>query len=211
MWKWLARIPRTEALAVGISLAVGVLLLTVKFVAFFLTRSAAIFSDAVESIANVMGAGMALYALSVAHRPADEEHPYGHGKIEFLSAMFEGSLVFLAAVFILFRTIDAIWHGELVNDQQLGAGLWLVAAALVVNGGVGLVLDPHRPQAGLDDARGRWQAPDERRADERRGADRSGPRQGDRLASLRSDHGALDRSLHRLAGDHVCCGAPPQV
>ena len=54
--------------------------------------------------------------------------------------MFEGSLVFLAAVFILFRTLDAILGGELVNDQQLGLGLWLVTLALVTNGGVGLYL-----------------------------------------------------------------------
>jgi len=136
----LANIPPAEARAVSISLVVSVLLLLIKFVAFFLTDSAAIFSDAVESIANVMGAAMACYALILAHTPADEEHPYGHGKIEFLSAMFEGGMVFLAAVFILIRTLDAIWHGELVQEQQLDLGLALVVLALAVNGGVGLYL-----------------------------------------------------------------------
>jgi cation diffusion facilitator family transporter len=140
MRTWLSRIPQMESRAIAISLAVSVLLLTIKFVAFFLTQSAAIFSDAVESIANVLGAAMACYALSVAHSPADEEHPYGHGKIEFLSAMFEGSLVLLAAAFIFFRTVDAIWARELVQHEQLGIGLWLVLLALVVNGGVGIYL-----------------------------------------------------------------------
>jgi len=121
-------------------MSVSVGLLVIKFVAFFVTHSAAIFSDAVESIANVLGASVAFYALSVAHSPADEDHPYGHGKVEFLSAMFEGSLVLLAAVFIEFRTIDALLSGELVQDQQLDFGLWLVVLALVINGGVGLYL-----------------------------------------------------------------------
>ena len=137
---WIDRIPRVESRAAGISLAVSVGLLVVKFVAFFLTGSAAIFSDAVESIANVMGASVALFALGVAHSPADEEHPYGHGKVEFLSAMFEGSLVLLAAVFILFRTVDVMSHGELVREGQLELGLWLTGLALAINGGVGFYL-----------------------------------------------------------------------
>ena len=135
-----ASIPPTEVRAVSISLTVSVVLLSIKFVAYFLTNSAAIFSDAVESIANVMGAMMAFYALVVAHSPADEEHPYGHGRIEFLSAMFEGGMVLLAAVFIFIRTLDAIWHGEFVQEQQVELGLALVALALVVNGSVGLYL-----------------------------------------------------------------------
>lgn len=137
---WINKIPRIEAKAAGISLTVSVALLVIKFVAFFMTQSAAIFSDAVESIANVLGSSVALYALCIAHDPADTDHPYGHGKAEFLSAMFEGSLVLLAGVFIIFRTCDAIWHGELVENQQLNLGLWLVTIALLVNGGVGWYL-----------------------------------------------------------------------
>lgn len=136
----IARIPPTEARAVSISLIVSVVLLSIKFTAYFFTSSAAIFSDAVESIANVMGAVMAFYALAVAHSPADEDHPYGHGRIEFLSAMFEGGMVLLAAAFIFIRTLDAIWHGELLQEQQVDVGLALVAFALAVNGSVGLYL-----------------------------------------------------------------------
>lgn len=133
-------LPGIEARAAIASLVVSVLLLAIKFAAFFLTQSAAIFSDAVESIANVLGASVAFYALLVAHDPADDDYPYGHGKIEFLSAMFEGSMVLLAGIFILFRTIDAIAHREWVQDQSVDLGLWLVALALLVNGGVGLFL-----------------------------------------------------------------------
>lgn len=135
-----SRVPPTETRAVSISLTVSMALLFIKFAAYFLTESTAIFSDAVESIANVMGSLMAFYALIVAHMPPDEEHPYGHGKIEFLSALFEGGMVLLAAVFIFIRTVDAIWHGALVLDQQLDLGLGLMTLALAVNGIVGLYL-----------------------------------------------------------------------
>ena len=81
-----------------LSLGVGIALLGIKFFAYFLTGSAAIFSDALESIVNVAASGVAMYALVVAHSPADEEHPYGHGKIEFLSAHFEGGMILLAAI-----------------------------------------------------------------------------------------------------------------
>src|SRR5687768_10225210 len=101
----LRRNPRAEAGAALLSLVVGIVLLTVKFVAYFLTGSAGIFSDALESIVNVVASGVAMYALVVAHRPADEEHPYGHGKIEFLSANFEGGMILLAAVAIAIKAI----------------------------------------------------------------------------------------------------------
>lgn len=140
IWGRLARIPTVETQAASISLIVGIGLLTLKFTAYFFTHSAAIFSDAVESIANVLASAVAFYALVVAHSPADEEHPYGHGKIEFLSAMFEGSMVLLAAIFILVRTVDVLWSGELVREQDLTLGLWLVAVAMLLNGGVGLHL-----------------------------------------------------------------------
>lgn len=133
-------IPKTEATAAMISLVVGVSLLIVKFTAYFITASTAIYSDAVESIANVLGSAFAFYALSVAHRPADKDHPWGHGKIEFLSAGFEGGLILLAAVFILIRTVDALWTGELLREQSLDYGLLLVVLAMLVNGGVGLML-----------------------------------------------------------------------
>src|SRR5881394_161878 len=76
---------RRELRAAILSLVVGVALLVVKFIAYLLTDSAAIFSDALESIVNVVASVTALYAIWLAHRPADMKHPYGHGKVEFLS------------------------------------------------------------------------------------------------------------------------------
>jgi cation diffusion facilitator family transporter len=77
--------------------------------------------------------------LSVAHTPPDAEHPYGHGKAEFLSAGFEGGMIFLAAVVILGRTIDALLHHTL-EVEELNVGLALITAAMLANGGMGLFL-----------------------------------------------------------------------
>jgi cation diffusion facilitator family transporter len=134
----LGRVPKSEAGAALLSLVVGIALLTIKFVAYFLTGSAAIFSDALESIVNVAASAVAAYALVVAHAPADEEHPYGHGKIEFLSAHFEGGMILLAAVAIAIKAIEAFYAPQPV--QQLGVGIVLIAAAMVINGGVGFTL-----------------------------------------------------------------------
>jgi cation diffusion facilitator family transporter len=123
-----------------ISLTVGITLLIVKYTAYFITQSAAVFSDATESIANVLASGVALYSLVVAHRPADAEHPYGHGKVEFISAWFEASMIMGAAVFIIIKTIDALSHGEIARQESAMAGIILMSAAMVVNGVVGLYL-----------------------------------------------------------------------
>ncbi len=140
MAKLLANVPKAEARAVVISLTVGISLLIIKYVAYALTGSAAIFSDATESIANVLASIVALTALHIAHTPADEEHPYGHGKAEFLSAWFEGSMVLLAGVFIIIKTIDAVSHDALVEPGKADIGLILVAIAMLINGVVGLYL-----------------------------------------------------------------------
>src|SRR5437762_703580 len=138
MIAWLKRIPRAEGGAAVLSLVVGISLLIIKFVAYFLTGSAAIFSGALESIVNVAASAVAMYALAVAHSPADKEHPYGHGKIEFLSAHFEGGMIVLAAIAIAIKAIDSLFAPAPV--QQLGLGIVLIAAAMVINGGAGLTL-----------------------------------------------------------------------
>src|SRR6266481_1344429 len=138
MIAWLGRVPKSEARAALLSLVVGIALLIIKFIAYFLTGSAAIFSDALESIVNVAASSVALYALVVAHSPADKEHPYGHGKIEFLSAHFEGGMILLAAIAIAIKAIDGLFKPAPV--QQLGAGIILIAAAMVINGAAGLML-----------------------------------------------------------------------
>jgi len=135
----LRRIPKSEARAALLSLLVGVVLLSVKFIAYFITGSAAIFSDALESIVNVAASSVAMYALMLAHSPADKEHPYGHGKVEFLSANFEGGMIVLAAIVIAIKAIDVLIF-QPAPVHELALGLALTGAAMLVNGGVGLYL-----------------------------------------------------------------------
>src|SRR2546423_10259102 len=108
MPRLLPNVPRSEAFAAVASLALSLLLLGVKFTAYYLTGSAAIFSDALEGIVNVVAAAVALYSLFLAHQPADQKHPYGHGKIEFLSAGFEGGMIVLAAILIIARAVESL-------------------------------------------------------------------------------------------------------
>src|SRR5688500_10694809 len=92
---------------VGLSLAISIVLLAVKFAAYAWTGSQAIFSDALESIVNVVAAGFAIGVVAWAGKPADRDHPFGHGKLEFFSAAFEGGLIFCAALVILWRAVVA--------------------------------------------------------------------------------------------------------
>ncbi|WP_019585813.1 cation diffusion facilitator family transporter [Deinococcus apachensis] len=132
---------RTTSIAVG-SVVVATVVLGLKFLAYLLTGSVALYSDALESIINVAAALAALIALRVAARPADANHPYGHTKAEYFSAVAEGVLIVLAAVSIAReawpvllnpRPVEAPWAGLLVN---LGAsalnGVW---AAVLLRAG----------------------------------------------------------------------------
>src|SRR5215210_4947730 len=134
----LRHVPRAEATAAATSIVVSVLLLGVKFTAYYITGSAAIFSDALESIVNVIASFVAGYSLLLAHQPADEQHPYGHGKVEFLSAGFEGGMIVIAALVIAFQAVEKMITGP--GAQQLNVGLMLITIAGVVNGAVGLLL-----------------------------------------------------------------------
>jgi cation diffusion facilitator family transporter len=121
-----------------ISLAVSVLLLGAKYAAYRLTGSTAILSDALESIVNVVAAVFALGGLVFAGRPADRNHPYGHGKIEFFSAAFEGGLIAFAAVLIIYEVVQSLIRG--VEVRQLEAGLGIVLAAGIANLLLGMFL-----------------------------------------------------------------------
>lgn len=129
---------RFERRAAMVSLIVGIALLTLKFIAYFLTGSSAIFSDALESIVNVLASIFALYSIVTAHQPADQEHPYGHGKVEFLAAGFEGGMIVLAAVIITVQAIYELIHGPSIERTDLG--LLLLAVAMIVNGAAGFYL-----------------------------------------------------------------------
>jgi len=121
-----------------ISLVVGALLLVVKFAAYAMTGSAAILSDAVESIVNIVTAAFAVYSIGVSLQPADEDHPYGHGKIEFFSAALEGGAIVVAAVWIIYKAVSELVGGAVIH--RLDMGLILVALAAGVNGLLGWYL-----------------------------------------------------------------------
>ena len=109
-------------------------MLCIKFGAFHVTGSNAILSDALESIINVVAGAFALYSIILAAKPRDFDHPYGHGKIEFISAGIEGTLILLAGIAIIARSINSLFHP--VPLESLNIGLVLTAAA----GGINYVL-----------------------------------------------------------------------
>lgn len=125
----------------ALSFVVAVVLLGIKFWAWGLTGSQAIFSDALESIVNVVAAATAWLVVAWAGRPADRDHPYGHGKIEFFSAAFEGGLIFFAALVILWQAVMAMLRAA--GPQQLDVGLALTALAGAANGVLGWYLVRH--------------------------------------------------------------------
>jgi len=114
-----------------ISLAVSVDLLAAKYEEYLLTGSTAILSEALESIVNVAAAVFALGGLAFAGRPADRNHPYGHGKIEFVSAAFEGGLIAFAAVVLIYEVVRRLVDGGEV--RRLESGLAIVLVAGIVN------------------------------------------------------------------------------
>ncbi|HZE21838.1 MAG TPA: cation diffusion facilitator family transporter, partial [Desulfobaccales bacterium] len=125
-------------LAISASLAVGLGLMGVKFFAFYLTDSAAILSDALENIINVVAASFALFSVILSAKSPDPTHPYGHGKIEFLSAGFEGALIVLAALGIFYAAWPRLLHPQTI--PRLEKGMFIILGAAVVNLALGLVL-----------------------------------------------------------------------
>ena len=126
---------RVQLRIMQLSLAVGILMLFMKVYAWWITRSAAIFSDAAESVVHNVAVVFALFSVWYSSRPADRSHLYGHSKIDFFSAGFEGSLIVLAALYIIFESIRA-WLSGLAL-QNLTSGIWFTVAAFVINGALG--------------------------------------------------------------------------
>jgi cation diffusion facilitator family transporter len=121
--------------AAWLSLYGGILVFVGKAAAYFLTSSTAIFSDALESIVNIVAASFLVYSIRLATTPADRDHPYGHGKIEFFSAGVEGTLIVIAGILILLQSGYAIWSGPVIH--RLDLGIWILAAFGAVNAGIG--------------------------------------------------------------------------
>ncbi len=124
--------------AIYISFVVGVLLFAAKVIAYLLTDSNAIFSDAAESVVNIFATGMAVYSIILSLKPADKNHLYGHGNIEYFSAGLEGTMIVIAALVIFYNSILRIINGG--ELQQLGWGTLIIAFAGAVNLLTGLYL-----------------------------------------------------------------------
>jgi cation diffusion facilitator family transporter len=121
-------------------LSIGAALLTtsLKFGAFALTGSVGLFSDASESLVNVVAASVAFWALTYAARPPDPEHTYGHTKAEYFSSALEGLLILVAAGVIVYQAIPRLIHPQPL--ERVGLGLTLAAASAVLNAVVAVVL-----------------------------------------------------------------------
>ncbi len=120
------------------SLGVGLLMLAIKVGAYVLTGSTAILSDAAESVVHVAAVSFAFFSLRLSHKPADAGHMYGHAKISFFSAGFEGAMILLAAGYIVYEALSGWLRG--LELENLGAGTALTAAAMLINALLGLYL-----------------------------------------------------------------------
>lgn len=118
-----------------LSLVVGLVVLGIKFLAYRVSGSTAILSDALESIVNVIAAAFAIFAVAFSLEPPDRKHPYGHGKIEFVTAIFEGGLISFAAILIVFEAINALVRHH--APANLDMGLWLAVISGILNGALG--------------------------------------------------------------------------
>ena len=114
---------------------VAVLLFIIKIVAWWLTKSVAILTDALESTVNVIAGFIGLYSLHIAAKPKDTDHPYGHGKAEFISAAVEGTLILVAGFIIIYESLDNFVHPH--ELKKLDYGIVLVAITALINFFVG--------------------------------------------------------------------------
>lgn len=121
-----------------LSLCFGIILLGFKFYAYHVTNSQSIFSDALESIVNVVAAIITVAVIYIASKPADEEHPYGHGKIESMASTFEGGAILLAGILIIIQSVQVFFHGAHVSE--IDSGLMIVVGAGIINGLMGWFL-----------------------------------------------------------------------
>jgi cation diffusion facilitator family transporter len=122
---------RTLAAFAWLSIAAAAFIICLKSFAYWLTGSVGLLSDAMESLVNLVAACAALVALTIAARPADDDHQYGHDKAEYLSSAFEGGMIFVAALAIAATAIERLLHAQPL--EALGAGLAIAAVATVVN------------------------------------------------------------------------------
>lgn len=111
--------------------ALSVILLIIKTVAWYLTGSVAILTDAFESIVNVVAGFIGVYSLYISAKPIDRDHPYGHGKAEFISAAIEGTMISIAGLIIIYEALNNLLHPHVI--KKLDYGIMLTAATAAIN------------------------------------------------------------------------------
>ncbi|HRK05871.1 MAG TPA: cation diffusion facilitator family transporter [Chlorobiota bacterium] len=129
---------RRLQVAMNWSLAVGVAMLVAKWIAWSLTGSSVIFSDAAESVVHIIAVWFAWYALRITQKPPDEDHPYGHDKIGYVSAGVEGGLICIAAIVIIITAVEKLLVG--VTLERLDIGMSITAACGGINAILGYYL-----------------------------------------------------------------------
>lgn len=123
---------------IWLSIAAACATIALKSSAAFITGSVSLFSDALESVVNLVAALIALWAIRLANQPADLGHHFGHGKAEYLSAAIEGTMIVAAAGMILYSAIPRLFNPTEIDDTAIGLGLAVIAGA--INAAVGLTL-----------------------------------------------------------------------
>lgn len=129
---------RPQRFAMRLSLGVGFFMLASKITAYWLTGSAAILSDAAESVVHIVAVSFAAYSLWLSLKPPDRSHLYGHDKISFFSAGFEGAMIVMAALYIIYVSVQKWMAG--LKLEHLGFGTGLIVLASLINGGLGFFL-----------------------------------------------------------------------
>ena len=130
--------PRSLALWAWLSIAAALATIALKFWAYLLTGSVGLLSDALESVVNLVAAIVAVIALSIASRPADSNHHYGHGKVEYFSAGIEGLMIFVAAMVIVYSAVERLLHPQALD--AVGVGLLITLIATSINAAVGWLI-----------------------------------------------------------------------
>lgn len=114
----------------GWSIVIATVVLGLKLAAWWVTGSVALYSDALESVVNVVTAALAWVAIRISHRPADKQHPFGHHKAEYFSAVVEGVLIVIAALLIFREAVVALYRPQALEAPLVGMGINFVAAAI---------------------------------------------------------------------------------
>jgi len=116
----------------------GLVVFSIKFIAFYISNSVALLSDALESIVNILASGMMLFSIYISEKPADDTHKYGHQKVEDISSVFEGILIIVAAILIVNAAAGRLFVSSELLELNLGIAISVVATG--INAGISILL-----------------------------------------------------------------------